>query len=518
MRAGGVLRLSMLWVFLLVAALGLLMLRYRQPRRRRWWLPRRLLVTAPVASVEQQHKQLFAGGQLGEAAVAATAARFRAFLAAGRAADVEREVRAGIDFAVQVHALTSIGTQEAGRILEKQLGRTLTRDRVEQTWYWADVASALRRIGYASALPAVLRCADAAAELPAGTVLAAEAVAFPNFSEALLDPTGTVGRSALRALVAVARGCREGVIDPGSMVRAGLGDFLATISETVPPVPDPWLCGALLEAERVFRRIGHWVRLLQPDIAQLAERQGMRLWSSASRRTDWLLGASDRLLARFPIAATDEQGAILRCLFEFRADVTCQFPHLPNPRVPWWADAIRCLTWSRSAVAGSVLAAHASRWLNTRRGRHRAAVLLAALRGHPGPEAETVLLRAIATADPELCRGAALALGWWPPIDTASVTASLRGLRATSDLATRRAAVCALARLGDRSALAELLRGLAAEEAAIRGASARLIADAELSWLWPELQDAAEASDAETALAATEALERLREHLLGPLG
>jgi hypothetical protein len=509
----------MLWVFLVVAAVGLVMLGYRRPRRRRWLLPRRLFPAAPVsASVDRQHKHLLAGGQLGEAAVAATEARFRALFEAGRVADVEREVRAGIDFAVQVHALTSIGTREAGRVLEKQLARTHTRDQVEQTWYWADVASALRRLGYAPALPAVLRCADAAAAFPAGTVLAAEAVAFPNFSAALVDPTGSVGRAALRAVVRVARGCRGGVIDPGGLLQVGLGDILAAVSETAPPAPDPWLAAALLEAERVFRRIGHWARLLHPDVAQLAERQGMRLWSSASRRTDWLLGAPDRLLARFPVASADEQGAILRCLFEFRTDVTRLFPHLPNPRVPWWAEAIRCLTWSRSSVAGAVLASHANRWLNARRGRRRAAVLLAALRGHPGPEAESVLLRAIATTDPQLCTAAALALGWWPPIDTASVTAALRGLRASRDLATRRAAVGALARLGDRSALAEVSGGLSAEEPAIRSASALLIADAELSWLWLELQDAADSPEPETAFAATEALERLREHLLGPLG
>src|SRR5262245_32827766 len=164
----------MLWVFLVVAAVGLFLLGYRHPRRRRWLLPRRVLPLAPVAAVDRRHRHLLAGGQLGEAALAATEARFRQLLKSGRAADVEREVCPGVDFAVQVSALTAIGTPEAGRVLEKQLSRTLSRDHVEQTWYWADVASALRQLGYAPALPAVLRCADAAHGAPAGTVLAAE--------------------------------------------------------------------------------------------------------------------------------------------------------------------------------------------------------------------------------------------------------------------------------------------------------------------------------------------------------
>jgi hypothetical protein len=331
-------------------------------------------------------------------------------------------------------------------------------------------------LDHATALPAVLRCADAAAGLPAGAVLAAEAIAFPNFATALADPIGPVGRPALRAVVRVARGCRDGAINPGCMLRVGLGDILAGLSETAPALPDPWLTAAILEAERVFRRIGHWSRLLASEIGPFAERQGMRLWASAGQRTDSLAGAPGRLLTRFPVASSDEQAAILACLHEFRIDVTRLFPHLPGRRVPWWADAVRCLTWSRSAAAGPVLAAHATRWLSARRSRPLAAALLAALRGHACPEAEAVLLRAASAGHAELRRAAAAAMGWWPPFDPAAVMASLRELRTDPDAGTRGAAVAALARLGERAALAEIGSGLTAEEPAIRAATARFIA------------------------------------------
>jgi hypothetical protein len=49
----------------------------------------------------------------------------------------------------------------------------------------------------------------------------------------------------------------------------------------------------------------------------------------------------------------------------------------------------------------------------------------------------------------------------------------------------------------------------------IRVATARLIAREELSWLWPDLQDVADSGDVESALAAIEAIEQLREIALG---
>ena len=100
----------------------------------------------------------------------------------------------------------------------------------------------------------------------------------------------------------------------------------------------------------------------------------------------------------------------------------------------------------------------------------------------------------------------------------ARVLEALRVLRTDTDSATRHSALAALARLGERAALAEITGGLSSEEPSIRVSTAALVAEAELTWLWPELQDVADSTDPETAFAATEALERLRENLLGTLG
>jgi HEAT repeat protein len=94
----------------------------------------------------------------------------------------------------------------------------------------------------------------------------------------------------------------------------------------------------------------------------------------------------------------------------------------------------------------------------------------------------------------------------------------LRVGRIDPEPAVRRAAVGALARLGERAAIREAAEGLTAEEPAIRQLAALAAAEEGLTWLWPELDALADSPDADTALAATESLERMREQILGPLG
>ena len=501
-------------VFILVAAGGLFWLASRRPRPRRWLLPRRVVFRA-VAAVDRQHRHLAAGGLLGESTCAKVKAHFGALLESGKADQVERELRPGLDFAVQVRALAELATPDAARLLERQLARTLTGDPVEQSWYWLDVAAALRRLSHADALPAVLRCAEAAGGLPQGAALAAEAIAFAAFPAALRHPNRDVSRMALRALVGVTRAARGGALDPAGLVRAGLGDTLADVAGRAEHTADPWLTDAVIEAERVFRRLGHWTRFLPADARALAEKQAMRLWATADRRVAWLGGAADRLLARFPNADSDEQGAALRCLCELRADVAKLFPHLPDCRVAWWTDAVRALRWSRSPVVGPVLAGQVTRFVRKTRHHGRAAVILTALRGHACYEVERAILRAATASNPALRHAAVGALGWWPPFDPARVMRVLRTARTDPDAETRTAAVSALARLGERAALAEIAAGLHSEESAIRQETATRVAAEELSWSWPDLETVAESNDADTALAASEALEGLRERLFG---
>jgi hypothetical protein len=501
--------------FAAVIVCGLLWLAVRRPRARRWHLLGRPAPLPAVTAIDRQHRHLQAGGMLGERACERAKNRFRELLDAGRRDCVERELAAGLDFAVSVRALADLGTPAAVELLERQLARTHSTDATEQAWYWADLAAALRRLNRESALPGVLRCADAAADLPSGALLAAEAVAFPNFAALLQHPEWTAGRAALRALVTTARAARAGGLDLAGVVRAGLGDKLADAARRAEGVGDPWLVLVAVEAERAFRRFGAWSKHLPVDARALAEAQALRLWATGDRRRAWLASAPDALRARFLAAPDDERAATARALCELRADAARLFPHLPDVRSALWADAVRALRWSAAPTVGPVLAAEAVRHSRWKRGTARAAVLLGALRGHACYESEAALLRSLQHTDARVRCAALGALGHWNPFDPNAVVPAVRAARANTDPAERRAAVGALARLGDRSALDEIASGLRSEEPAARAEAATRAADEHLTWLWPDLETVACEPDADAALAATEALEVLRENIFG---
>src|SRR5437588_3490978 len=147
-----------------------------------------------LSAVSRQHIDLFQGGQLSEAAVEAAKARFRDLLERGDVEAVEASLRGGVQYVVQVRALAELGTDDAGRILERQLHRRLTDDEIEQSWYWIDLASGLRTLNRAQSLPHLLRCAEVAGDIPLGHFFAAETICFLGFPGYLRQQDSALGR------------------------------------------------------------------------------------------------------------------------------------------------------------------------------------------------------------------------------------------------------------------------------------------------------------------------------------
>src|SRR5437868_5138714 len=110
----------LLLVLVLLPALFLLARRHRQQARFR----------EELSPISRQHIDLFQGGQLNEAAVESAKARFRDLLERGEVEAVENSLRAGVGYVVQVRALAELGTEDAGRILERQLQRRLSDDQI----------------------------------------------------------------------------------------------------------------------------------------------------------------------------------------------------------------------------------------------------------------------------------------------------------------------------------------------------------------------------------------------------
>src|SRR5262249_36960254 len=85
------------------------------------------------SAVTRQPIDLSQGAQLPQPLLDATKDRFRDLLERGEMAAVEASLRPGVQYVVQVRALAELGTDAAGRILERQLQRRLSDDLMEQS-------------------------------------------------------------------------------------------------------------------------------------------------------------------------------------------------------------------------------------------------------------------------------------------------------------------------------------------------------------------------------------------------
>ncbi|HKM56919.1 MAG TPA: hypothetical protein VJY33_26170, partial [Isosphaeraceae bacterium] len=224
--------LVVLLTVLLIILLPAAFLLGRHQRRRHYY------ASDLLSPVTRQHIDLFQGGQLSEAAVESAKTRLRALLELGQTDEIEAGLRPGMHFVIQVRALAEIGTDDAGQILERQLERRLTDDQVEQSWYWIDLASGLRSLHREQSLPHLLRCAEAAGDIPLGHFFAAETVCFLSFAGYLREPDTSLGRSALRVLHRVLEGLRHGV-QPQVIVEARLGEAIEQLWDHRPEKVDP---------------------------------------------------------------------------------------------------------------------------------------------------------------------------------------------------------------------------------------------------------------------------------------
>src|SRR6516162_2459162 len=191
-------------------------------------LQRRQFYQDDLSPISRQHIDLFQGGQLSEVAVECAKDRFRDLLERGEVEAVESSLRAGMQYVVQVRALAELGTEDAGRILERQLQRRLTDDQIEQAWYWIDLANGLRSLNRAQSLPHLLRCAEAAGDIPLSQFFAAETICFLGFAGYLRQPDSSLGRSALRVFHRALEGLRFG-IQPVVASEARIGEMVESV-------------------------------------------------------------------------------------------------------------------------------------------------------------------------------------------------------------------------------------------------------------------------------------------------
>jgi hypothetical protein len=497
----------------------------------RYW-PRRRYPHDEFSPVTRQHIDLFQGGQLSETAVESAKARFRLLLERGEFDAVEASLRPGTHYVVQVRALAEIGTDDAGRILERQLARRLTEDQIEQSWYWIDLANSLRSLNREQSLPPLLRCAEQAGEMPLGHFFAAETACFLGFAGYLRQPESSLGRAALRVLHRALEGLRLGV--PPQVVAEGrLGEAVENLWDNRPEQIDPLVVRVFAEALRHLRRAPN------ADVAfadEISEKEAYhwqisRLAALEEVFKDYLQEAPRRLAAALAGADPAEQREILLALADLRADVSAavlplfdraDFPHAELAvEVLAWSRDPRVAGWLRNWVVQNVpIIQRAQRRRKALPGRHRSLphafpyqAVLRALRGHPSRETEMFLLLAARDWDPTYRAAALSSFGWWEPWHRPEVLMFLQEARRDPSAEVRQAARTALARLGERHALQTFRQALTCEDPQRVHEAIQVVSSESITLLWPDLDRLADADDPEIAHHAREAVEVLCEEM-----
>jgi hypothetical protein len=498
-------------------------------------LPRRRDLADRWSAVTRQHFEIFQGGQLSERAVEAAKRRFNALLERGEVATVEASLRPGIHYVFQVRALAEIGTEVAGRILERQLHRRLTDDQLEQSWYWIDLAGSLRALNREESLPHLLRCADAASEAPLGHFYAAETVCFLGFAGYLRQADTPLGQAALRLLHRALEGMRYGL--PLQVIaEARLGETLEHLWDNRPDGFPPLLVRVAHETVRFLRRAPHARAALadDPNDMEAFQWQFSRLCALEPVLVEFLEESPSALRRQLAFTRDRSLVDLLHALVDLRVDAGKEILELfqkARANVP--ELAVKALTWSKEPRLGSWLrdlaAAHVPMH---RRSRYRPwsrspaqpslsprvpyRAVLGALRGHPSRETEVFLVLAARDWDPEYRAAALGSLGWWEPLVPRSVREVLEDGRRDPCPDVRQAARAALARLGERLALQWFRQGLTSDDPANVQEAVQVIANEGITLLWPDLDRLADAETPEIAQAAREALERMAEELERP--
>jgi hypothetical protein len=496
-------------------------------------LSRRQFLRDELSPVSRQHIDLFQGGHLSEAAVESAKSRYRELLERGDLAGIEASLRPGMLYVVNVHALAELGTDAAGRILERQLQRRLTEDQIEQAWYWIDLAKCLRALNRSQSLPVLLRCAETACERPLGHFFAAETVCFLGFNSYLTQPPRLgLGHASRVVLHRAMEGLRCGVA-PQVVAEARLGEMIENLWDERSEEPDPLAARIFQEAIRVLRRAPHAETAMGIEAAEQEafNWQMARLAGLEDALVEYLADCPAALKKRLAAARPNEQRDLLLALNDLHAEAgpevlallvggNCEHPALAFEVLTWSKDP-RVGTWLREWTANKVSlvrrAQKRRRSISPSRPSVSAEIpyreALRALRGHPAQKTETFLMLAARDWDPAYRAAALSSLGWWEPVERTEVLLTLQDGRRDPNPEVRQYSRAALARLGERQALQWFRQTLASEDPQRVHETIQFVANEAIMLLWPDLDRLADAEDIDIAHHAREALERLCEEL-----
>jgi hypothetical protein len=499
-----------------------------------------------ISPVSRQHFELFQGEPLNEDTLEGLKSRYRQLMEQGDTKAIESTLRPGTQFVMQIRALAELGTAEAGRILERQVGRKLSSDALEQLWYSMDLACGLRALNHTASLPTLMRCADAApVELPLSHYLAVETVSFLGIAGYLRQTDSEMGRVAVRVLRRAIEGIRRGV-EPSRLAEARVGDLVEILWDSRPARDDPRVALLLIEVIRVVRRLPAYEDQPKGNDSWNSEEGGLldptegdlEGWTWQASRLVALEPGIRRFLSKMPLplarclggGSAVEEAELLTALTELKADVSDRLVLLLERRkIHNVAMAVRLLAYARAPhlISGWLVAWTRSRidqnaralWRPWGRQSARSAIpadfpylaILDCLGRLGCADGEEILLAALRDHAPSVRRAAAASLGWREPIAHDKVRAALHIGRSDPSSDVKYAVRAALARLGEVQSLQMFKRGLESEDLGQKLVSIHAISTENIGLLWPDLDALTDSEDPVLSHHAREAVAMLAD-------
>ena len=445
-------------------------------------------------------------------------------------------IRPGHRCMEEIRRRSHVDVAGAVAFFEGQLHRRVSESPLEQVRYWMDLAEGTRALNLHEAVPALLRRIDEALDLPTGEGFAVEVVSFPSFAEFLHEPLSREGQAGLRALRVVMEGIRLNRVPMAVYAEAAFGDAIRRLAENCPDATNPRLALVFIEAMRHCRQTFHSSPCFRDDPVR---RQTVR-WQNAFMRDaegvmrEYLHDLGVDLVRMLPGANGRAIREILQAINELHADSgEVVLALLGEPEFPYRSEAIACLRWSTSPLAASLLrgtVAHATqggrcpKWLRklgvgqSPSNPVEVEACLLALRGHPGEETEQVLFDCVRHQDIAWRQASLRVMGWWEPVRRPEMIFAIRDARQDSQPAVRRAALAAAARMGECASLQTIREMLERDNLHQVQDAIHLCKTEGLSWLWPDLDLLTESDHPQIVSEAWEAIERIREEFMGPIG
>lgn len=485
-----------------------------------------------LTPVSRQHLEIYQGGSLDDEAVHLAKLRYQDWLDRGEIDRIEASLSPGMQFIVRVRALAEIGTEEACQILQRQLSRRLTTNRIEQAWYWIDLANCLRHLNHEDSVPLLLECVNATDEFPLVHHFAAETIAFISFAGYLRDLESPLGEAALRLLHRAVEGMRFGV--PLSMViEARLGELVEALWDHKPEQPHALLVRLCIELRRQLKRVDRAEGSFGTDNFELETftMQMSRILALEGHMEEYLRDAGPALARQVAEARGQRQRDLFQAIYDLRFDASDLIRPLVLKLPPPNADqGMMCLRWCRNPETIAELCT-ASQQVMQSRAKPRPGwqgwlvrrpptpisfpyrALLYILREFPSPETEQFLLHTVHDPNPHFRATALGSFCWSEPYHRAEVLMQLQEARFDPVAEVRHSARTALARLGERQALQWFKQALCSDNRQCVFETIQTIAHEGLTLLWPDLDRLVDVEEPDLAFCASEALELMQEDL-----